>query len=94
MASATSLRVAWTAPADGGSAITDYDVRYKRSSSSTWSSHAFTGTGTATTISGLTTGTTYNVQVRAGNAAGKGDWSPSGSGAPNALRLARDRAEI
>ena len=82
-ASATSLRVSWTAPASGGSAITDYDVRYKRSSASTWTSHRFAGTGTSTTITGLATGRAHDVQVRAGNASGEGDWSPSGTGTPN-----------
>ena len=84
VASATSLRISWTAPASGGSAITDYDVRYKRSSSSTWSSHAFTGRGKFTTITGLTAGVAYDVQVRAGNAVGKGPYSPSSSGTPDA----------
>ncbi len=32
------------------------------------------------TIAGLTSGSTYNVQVRATNSAGTGDWSPSGNG--------------
>ena len=82
-ASATSLRVSWTAPASGGSAITDYDVRYKRSSASTWTSHSFAGTGTSTTITGLATGRAHDVQVRAGNTSGEGAWSPSGTGTPN-----------
>ena len=84
-AGAASLRVSWTAPANNGSAITDYDVRYKRSSSSSWTSHSFAGTGTSTTIAGLTAGTAYDAQVRAGNAAGEGAWSPSGSGTPRAV---------
>ena len=82
-ASPTSLRVTWTAPAANGAAITDYDVRYKRSTANAWTSHSFAGTGTATTISGLTTGTAYHVQVRAANSHGESAYSPSGTGTPN-----------
>ena len=80
--SGSDLRVTWTAPANTGTAITDYDVRYKRASASSWTAHYFSGTGTSTTITGVTTGTNYHVQVRAGNAAGKGSYSPSGIGTP------------
>ncbi len=76
----TSLDVSWSAPANNGAAITDYDVRYKLSTASSWSTHAHTGTSTSATITGLTSGSTYNVQVRATNSAGTGDWSPSGNG--------------
>ena len=45
------LDVSWTAPTmTGKPAITDYDVQYKKKSGSTWTSHAFTGTGTSTTL--------------------------------------------
>ena len=75
-----SLSVAWTAPANNGSAITDYDVQYKAKAANAWSSHSFTGTGTSTTISsGITNGTGYEVQVRATNRNGTGAWSPSAS---------------
>ena len=37
---------------------------------------------TNATIAGLTTGTEYDVQVRASNADGNGEWSPSGQGTP------------
>ena len=71
------LSVSWTAPANSGSAITDYDVQYKATSASNWSSHAFTGAGTSSTITTLTNGTEYEVQVRASNGRGSGPWSPS-----------------
>ena len=82
-AGATSLRVVWTAPSSGGSPITDYDVRYKRAAASGWTNHPFTGTGTATTISGLGTGVAHAVEVRAVNVVGAGEYSPSGTGTPN-----------
>ena len=49
----SALRVSWTAPNDYNSPITDYDVQYRRGTSGSWSSHGFSGTGTITTISGL-----------------------------------------
>ena len=80
-ASSTSVTVSWTAPDNTGPAINDYDVRYKVSTATDWTDHGFTGTGISTTISGLSPSTTYNVQVRAGNAEGAVNWSPTGSGA-------------
>ena len=51
------LEVSWTAPTmTGKPAVSDYDVQYKKSSDSTWTSHSFTGTGTSATLTGLTPG--------------------------------------
>ena len=75
----TGLEVTWVAPADNGSAITDYDVEYQVDGESNWTDHPFTGTGTSTTIGGLTPDTAYEVRVRAENGEGKGDWSSSGT---------------
>ncbi|MCY4582024.1 MAG: fibronectin type III domain-containing protein, partial [Chloroflexi bacterium] len=88
--STTSLDVAWTAPADKGAAITDYDVQYRvkaatGESPAAWTDHSFTGTGTSTTLTALTEETTYEVQVRAHNAEGAGLWSGSGEGATAAV---------
>ena len=77
-----SLNVSWTAPAnDGGSAITDYDVRYSSDGGTTWTETDDTSASAGTTVSltGLTMGSTYQVQVRAGNADGDGNWSASAS---------------
>ncbi len=81
-ASVTSLRVNWSAPSNAGPAITDYDVRYRAGTSGTWSTKSHSGTATATTLTGLTEDTPYQVQVRAKNAEGTGAWSDSGSGTP------------
>ena len=81
----TALDVSWTAPVNTGRpAISDYDVRYRKSGASDWTDHAFTGTGTRTTLGSLLLGTAYEVQVRASNAEGTGDWSDSGAGATRA----------
>ena len=79
-ASATSLTVTWIAPDNAGPAITDYDVQYRAGNSGDWSDAGHTGTATTATLTGLSENTSYEVQVRATNDEGTGDWSDSGSG--------------
>ena len=87
----TQLTVTWywphqnVAPNNGGSAVTDYDVRYKTTSGGTWTewNASDTSTTTTATITGLTNGTGYDVQIRAGNSNGDGDWTPSFPGTPS-----------
>ena len=84
-ASATSLSVSWTAPANAGPAITDYDYRHRTSPDGSWTEVTDTAiTALSATITGLADGTSYDVQVRATNDEGTGDWSDSGSGATDA----------
>ena len=93
----TKLDVSWTAltttQMSGKPAVDDYDVQYRQTGTSTWSSHSFSGTGTSTTISSLTTGKTYEVQVRAGNDEGDGPWSDSSSAITDASAVSRSIAE-
>ena len=80
-ATASSLVVNWSAPANAGPAITDYDVRWRvKGSGATWTELADTTDSTARTaaIAGLAASTEYEVQVRAQNAEGTGGWSASG----------------
>ena len=81
-ASTTSLSVSWTAPANAGPAITDYDYRHRTTSpQGTWTE--VTGTTITTlsaTIGSLAENTSYQVQVRATNDEGTGAWSDAGSG--------------
>ncbi len=79
-ATTTSLAVNWVAPANTGPAITDYDVRYRAGSSGSFTDAGYDGAGTSHTITGLTAGTSYQVQVRATNAEGTGPWSAAGTG--------------
>ncbi len=78
------LSVSWSAPGTSGRpGLSDYDVQYRKSGASRWSAHSFTGTGTSTTISSLTSGVEYAVQVLAKNAEGSSSWSSSGRGRTN-----------
>ena len=72
------LEASWTAPADNGSAITDYDVHY-RATGGNWTDADHAGTSTTKRIGGLAADTDHEVRVRAANAEGAGDWSPSAS---------------
>ena len=76
-ADGTELTVSWTAPDDGESAITGYNVRYREGSSDAWMSHPHSGTTTSATITGLKYGTSYQVQVQAVNSIGMSSWSAS-----------------
>ena len=73
-----SLDVSWTAPANTGPAITDYDVQYQAVGSGTWIDGNHSGTALSATLGGLDPGTHYQVQVRATNAEGTGGWSDPG----------------
>ena len=82
-ASVSSLEVTWIEPSNSGPEIEDYDYRVRRLQSppAAWTKVANTLLAdTRTTITGLEDETTYEVQVRAGNAEGLGTWSASGSG--------------
>ena len=83
-ASSNSLSVRWTAPGNTGPAISDYDVQY-RATGGSFTDWPYTGTSTTTTITGLMANTSYEVQVRATNGEGTGDWSPSGSGTTSSV---------
>ena len=74
-----SLTVEWTEPENTGSAITDYDVQYREvGNGGDFIDAQHTGTARSATLTGLSPGTAYEVQVRATNAAGTGAWSQLG----------------
>ncbi len=90
----TKLDVSWTAPdMTGKPAISDYDVQYRKHGDSSWSDASFTGTGTSTTLTGLTAGKSYEVQVRATNNEGTGPWSASGSAITDGNAVSRSVPE-
>ncbi len=76
------VTLTWTAPADGGTPIRDYRVEQRTLPSGAWTVVADgVGTTTSTTVSGLTTGSTYEFRVSGVNAAGTGT-AATVSGAP------------
>ncbi len=90
---ATKIDVSWTAPdMTGKPAISGYNVQYKLSGANSWTGTSFSGTGTSTTLSSLTEGKSYEVQVRAVNAEGNGAWA-SGSAITDANAVTRSIAE-
>ena len=78
---AGQVTATWTAPADNGSTITDYDLQYCAADCTTASNWTFVENGTSTsttaTITNLAASMAYQVQVRAANARGDSGWSPS-----------------
>ena len=76
----TGLIVEWDAPTNTGPPITGYELQYKKTSESSWTSKSHTGTGVTAAITGLTANTAYQVQVRASNDEATGEWSASGAG--------------
>ena len=88
-----SIRVNWNPPSDnGGEQITQYDLRYIRNdatdkSDSEWTELLAVWTSTdggsrQYTITGLTEGVEYDVQVRAENSNGSGPWSDTATAEP------------
>ena len=78
--STTSLDVTWTAPTNTGPAIASYDLQYRAGTSGNFTDGPQTVTGTSAAIGSLAADTSYEVQVRATNAEGDGDWSVAGTG--------------
>ncbi len=78
------LTASWTAPDNGGSAITGYTVRYKKTSDTGWTT-SNSQTGLSYEIGSLTNGTEYEVQVQATNAAGGSGYSDSAKAKPRTV---------
>ena len=77
------LKVIWYAPDDTVEDITGYDVQYKKTTAASFSDDDHSGLETTATITGLDVDTSYQVRVRATNAAGDGPWSLSSVGSTN-----------
>ena len=79
-----NMTVSWAAPTDTGySAITGYEVRYRRAASNAtaWTTHVSSIAGGETVIDGLMNIQPYDVQVRAANDEGSGPWVTATAGA-------------
>ena len=78
----------WSAPADGGSAITDYAVQYKRASSGTWLTLADDLSSVpGAVVPALANGMPHDFRVAAVNAIGMGPWSDLVTATPDSADL-------
>jgi hypothetical protein len=86
--SATSgqLAVYFTAGATNGASISNY--QYSTDNGASWTARSPSATTSPLTIAGLTNNTSYNVRLRAVNAAGAGDSSTAVSATPTAVIVA------
>ena len=82
--STDSIRVTWDEPANTGPPIDYYDVQYGQAGTGGFRQLGLRIEDSSVIITGLTPGTRYDVQVRAWNDEGHGEYSRSGTGAPNA----------
>ena len=75
----SKIDVSWNAPdMTGKPAISGYDVQYKLANDNDWTAKTHSGTGTSTALTGLSTGKTYDVQVRGKERRGRqplGQWA-------------------
>ena len=73
---ARQVIISWTAPADNGSAITNYSVRYRQTGVTQWIEAKF-DTSLRREVGSLTPFTEYEFQVKATNGVGDSPWSTS-----------------
>lgn len=66
-----TISATFTAPTDTGGLTLSYEYRIKLSSSNTWGSWTAGGSSSPISITGITNGQTYDVQVRAKNSSGE-----------------------
>lgn len=89
-ASSGQVILTWTAPSNGGSAITDYQVQWRTTSGpGSWNTFSDgTSSSTGAIVTGLTNGTSYDFQVRAVNAIGNGSYSATDTATPSSSGVA------
>ena len=73
----TQATVTWTAPSNGGSAITAYVITPYLNGTTAQTAQTFTSTNTTQAVTGLTNGNAYTFKVAAINAVGTGNQSSS-----------------
>jgi titin len=78
------VALTWTAPANNGDEISDYEVKWCLGSSCTAFAHTASAE-TSITVNNLTNGSAYTFQVAAKNAAGTGTAAVSGSLTPRTV---------
>lgn len=76
----TTTNLTWTAPSNGGDAITDYTVEYRVSGAVSWNTfNDGVSASSGATVTGLTNGTTYEFRVFAVNGVGTSSASNTAS---------------
>ena len=78
--STSALDVRWAVPGD--SVVDSYDLRYRKDGSGDWEDGPQDVADTRSEITGLESGASYEVQVRATNRRGDSGWSASTTGYP------------
>ncbi len=68
------VSLSWTTAAPNGSPVTGYELQYKLSSDSTWTT-PLPPTGLSATVTGLTNGLSYDFRVRAHNLGGAASYA-------------------
>lgn len=82
------INLAWRAPNNGGSAITNYNLRYRRSGTTSWTNETDpVASATSARITGLTAGTTYEVELNAENAQGASGWARRSATVPASMPI-------
>jgi hypothetical protein len=95
------VKLTWTAPADNGSAVSDYVIQ-RSTDGTTWKTvRDGLSTTTTFTVPRLANGTPYQFRIAAKNAGGRGDWSTTVSAtprwkpaAPGALRARAGASQV
>lgn len=72
--SVATVDLSWSTPNNGGYTITGYTIQYKEHAASDWQTASFDGTGTTTSIGGLTNGVQYDFRIAAKSNAGTGEY--------------------
>ena len=70
-----SMGITWDTPAGNGAAVTGYDINYRTTTATGWTSLSHTSAVTAADINAVTAGVSYQIRVRARNNIGTSDWS-------------------
>ena len=90
----SQITVRWTSPNDDGwSPITGYYIRMTRSDTDGSTMHG-PFTGNRHTVTGLTNGERYTVEIRARNTQGDGAWSGPSHGVPGVQQLPPDPPSV
>lgn len=71
---AFQISVRWDTPNTGGPA-NDYDVQYRKSGATSWTTESHDGTHTINTITNLSASTSYEIEVRANGHGGNSSWT-------------------